>query len=324
MSAVPGLLCPAAGAAADPRPPVGEGTLGISLLEVPENRIDDPRARIFIVDHVNPGATFTRRLQITNSSPTRQHVELYAAAADIRHSRFTFAPGRTPNELSLWITLNRPAVDVPPHGSAQVRATIHVPQSATRGEQYAVIWAQVATGQPTARRNIALVNRVGIRAYLDVGPEGEPPSQFQIGEVVPQRLDDGRPAIAAAVRNTGERAVDLVGRVVLSDGPSGIRAGPYPVPPGTTLAPGQAGTVTVPLGERLPDGPWKFQFTLQSGRITRTVSGSFTFPARRGKGRPATLESAATTLLALAALAALAGVGALIVVARHRRPAASP
>ncbi|XVS30174.1 hypothetical protein ACQP2K_43955 [Microbispora siamensis] len=289
---------------------------------MPETRIDDPRARIFIVDHVNPGATFSRRLQITNSSPNRQHVELYAAAADIKHGTFTVAPGRTPNELSSWITLNRPAVDVPPHGSSQVRATINVPESAAKGEQYAVIWAQVSTGQPNAKRNIALVNRVGVRTYLDVGPEGEPPSQFQIGEVVPQRLDDGRPSITAAVHNTGERAIDLVGKLTLSDGPGGVRAGPYQLPPGTTLAPGEAGRVTIPLRDRLPDGPWKFQLTLQSGRITHTVSGSFTFPAKRGQGNPAEFDSSMTTVLALVGLVALASAGALVFVARHRRLAA--
>ncbi|GAA3428115.1 hypothetical protein GCM10018953_52980 [Streptosporangium nondiastaticum] len=320
--AVSGGLGAAAAAATDPPRPQAKGAIGIVLLEAPENRMDDPRARIFIVDHVNPGTTFSRRLQITNSSPRRQRVKLYAAAADIRQGRFTFAPGRTQNELTSWIKLNRPAVDVPPHGSSQVTATVRVPEPATKGEQYGVIWAQVSTGRPNARRNIALVNRVGIRVYLDVGPEGEPPSQFRIGEVVPHRLDDGRPSIAATVRNTGERAIDLSGQLTLSDGPSGIRAGPYQVPPGTTLAPDQTGRVTIPLGDRLPDGPWKFQLTLRSGRITHTVSGSLAFPANRGRGRPAALDSSMTTLLALTALMALAGAGTLFVVARRQRPAA--
>ncbi|MEU9889815.1 hypothetical protein [Sphaerisporangium sp. NPDC051011] len=284
--------------------------------------MDDPRARAFIVDHVNPGTTFSRRLQVTNSSPQRQHVQLYAAAADIKHGRFTFAPGRTPNELTSWITLNRPAIDVPPHGSGEVTATVSVPEPTIKGERYAVIWAQVSTGKPTAKRNIALVNRVGVRTYLDVGPEGEPPSRFRIGEVVPQRLDDGRPSVAAAVRNMGERAIDLVGTLTLSDGPGGVWAGPYRVAPGTTLAPGQAGTITVPLGDQLPDGPWKFQLTVQSGRTTHTVSGSFTFPAKRGQGRPAALDSSMTTVLALTGLVALAAGGALAFVARRRRPAA--
>ncbi|MFF4778326.1 hypothetical protein ACFY05_36435 [Microtetraspora fusca] len=317
------LLSGPAGAATDARRPEGKGSIGIRLLEAPKNRMDDPRARLFIVDHVNPGTTFSRRLEVKNGSSKRQHVEVYAAAADIKHERFTFAPGRTPNELTSWIKLDRSALDLPPYGSSQVKATISVPKTATKGERYAVIWAQVSTRQPTAKRNIALVNRVGIRAYLDVGPGGEPPSEFRIGEVVPQRGDDSSPSITAAVWNTGERAIDLVGQLTLSDGPAGVRAGPYKVAPGTTLAPGDAGAVTVPLDDRLPDGPWKFRLTLQSGRVTHTVSGSFTFPEKRGQGRPAALDSPMTTVFGLVGLVALASAGALVFVAHRRRRAVS-
>ncbi len=282
--------------------------------------MDDPRAHVFIVDHVNPGTTFTRRLRVNSSSPRRQHVELYAAAAGIAHGTFTFAPGRTANDLTSWIRLDRSAVDLPPYGEAEVKATIAVPGRATKGERYAVIWAQVSSGQPNAKRNVALVNRVGVRAYLDVGPGGDPPSEFRVGDVIPQRTEDGSPVITAAVRNTGRRALDMDGRLSLSDGPGGVRAGPFRVASGTTLAPGDEGTVSVLLDDRLPDGPWKFQFTLQSGRVKHTVTGTLTFPDESGgRGAPAATDSPLTTVVGLVAGVTLLGVLILAVVVFTRR-----
>ncbi|GLX02781.1 hypothetical protein [Microtetraspora sp. NBRC 16547] len=309
-----GVFSGPAGAAADSRRPDEKGTIGIKLLEAPKNRMDDPRARVFVVDHVNPGTTFTRRLQVNSSSSKRQHVEVYAAAADVAHGSFTFAPGRTSNELSSWIKLDRSAIDLPPHGSSEVTATIGVPKSAPEGEQYAVIWAQVSTGAPSAKRNVALVNRVGVRAYLDVGPGGDPPSEFRIGDVIPRRTEDGHPAITAAVRNTGRRALDLDGQLALSDGPGSVRAGPFRVAGGTTLAPGDEGTVSVVLDDRLPPGPWTFRLIVQSGRVKHAVTGTLTFPEESGgRGTPAALDSPFTKIFWLVVGVSLISALALLV-----------
>ncbi|WP_051864459.1 hypothetical protein [Streptosporangium roseum] len=298
--------------------PGGEPVVGVRLLEIPANRVDDPRSHAFIVDHVNPGTTFTRRFEVYSTSPKPQHVRLYASAAGIKGSRFTFAPAQTPNELSSWITLNRPTADLPARGRAPVKATIAVPAWATEAERYAVIWAEVASPGPGPKGNIALVNRVGIRTYLDVGPGGEPPSDFEIGEIVPQRTDDGQPKIVATVSNTGKRAIDLDGRLSLSEGPSSLSAGPFPTNRDTTLAPGGHGDITVLLGRDLPDGPWTFHLTLRSGRVSHTATGTLTFPTKPGTWGPtASLASPLTLTLALAVLVAL--VAAVILLLGFRR-----
>ncbi len=314
-----GVVGPA-DATADVRHDDGTGAIGIRLLEAPKSRLSDPRARVFIVDHVNPGTTFTRRLEISSSSAKPRHVEVYAGAAAIDGGTFTFSPGRARNELTSWIELDRSGVDLPPHGRAEVTATISVPGSATRGERYAVIWAQASSGRPGPKRNVSLVNRVGVRAYLDVGPGGEPPSEFRIGEVLPRRLPDGRPVVTAAVHNTGERAIDLEGHLSLADDHASLRAGPYPISRGTTLPPGEAGAVSVPLDTRLPDGPWTFRLTVQSGHIAHTVSGTFAFPANPGDtGRPAALDSPSALISRLVAVVTLTGLVALVLVAYRRR-----
>ncbi|MFF5207422.1 hypothetical protein [Streptosporangium sp. NPDC000396] len=312
--------------------PADENTIGIRLLEIPSNRVDDPRARYFIVDHVNPGTTFTRRLEVSSTSPKPQHVELYASAAGIKGSRFTFAPDRTSNELSSWIRLDRPAVDLPARGSTTVKTTVSVPAWAGEAERYAVIWAQVSSPSPGPKGNVAVVNRVGVRTYLDVGPGAEPPSDFQIGQIVPQRAEDGQPKVVVAVTNTGHRALDLDGQLSLPEGPSSLSAGPFRVTRGTTLAPGDQADIAILLGRHLPDGPWTFRLTLRSGHVEHTATGTLTFPAKPGTwGLPASLDSPLTLTLTLAGLlAVIAAVAFLLILGLHRRrarrqaPAAPP
>ncbi|MEU8177103.1 peptidase [Microbispora hainanensis] len=297
-----------------------QGRFGIRLLEIPENRLDDPRSHAFIVDHVNPGTTFSRRLEVFSTSSERRHVKVYPAAARVGDGGFTFAPGRAGNELTSWITLDRTEMDVPPHGRVPVTATVAVPRTASKGERYAVIWAEISSASPGPSGNIALVNRVGVRTYLDVGPGGEPPTSFRIGEVTAGRTDDGRPRLVAEVGNTGERAVDLEGEVRLSEGPSALSAGPFRSAGVTTLPPGGHGRVAVLLGGDLPAGPWKFRFTLRSGRVSRTATGTITFPA--AGERAAVKGDPSVAVLAACAAAALAAAVLLIVNLRRfrRRP----
>ncbi|TQS22539.1 hypothetical protein FLW16_37820 [Microbispora sp. KK1-11] len=296
----------------------GEG-LGIRLVDAPVARRDDPRARKGVVDHVSPGTTIKRRLEVFNSSAHPMHVSLYAAAADIDHRAFVFAPDRTPNELSSWTTVTPSEIDVAPGHTRMAWFTIRVPRDAWRGERYAVIWAQT-TAEPDARHNVGLASRAGIRVYLDIGPGGEPPSDMSIDRLTPERDAGGRPTLVAQVRNTGGRALDLSGSLSLSEGPGGLRAGPYPAQLGVALRPGDTGRLTVVMDPRLPDGPWKADLVVQSGLVKRTVSATVVFP-RTGVGRPVTMSAGPLPFVAL--LAGVIGLAATGLVVRRRR-AVSP
>ncbi|WP_214416997.1 hypothetical protein [Sphaerisporangium fuscum] len=295
--------------ASSPHPAAPGGRIGIGVAEIPASRVDDPRALVYIDDHVNPGTTFKRRLKVYNISPRPQHITLYAGGAAIKNHRFTFAPPSTGNELSSWITLDRTRLDLRPNSNALVRATIAVPRWATEGERYAVIWARVATRGPGPKANVALVNQVGVRTYLHVGPGGEPPTDFEISQVHPQTAPDGAPRIVATVANTGRRAIDLEGRLSLLDGPSRLNAGPFPITRGTTLAPAERGQITVALGRDLPNGPWKYRLTVQSGRVTHTATGTIDLaqkddqPERRSMVLPLVLTGLACLTLPLLILA---------------------
>ncbi|GII33515.1 COG1361 family protein [Planotetraspora mira] len=297
-----------------------DGSLGIRLLEASSNRSDDPRARLYIVDHINPGTTISRRFEITNTSSTAQHIAIFPGAAEIRGNAFVPSADRDANELSSWVAVDRPQVVAPPHSRIPLTATISIPKSASRGERYGGIWAQVrsAPAGPASGSTIRVVNGVGIRIYLDVGPGGDPPSDFRIESLLPGRTEDGLPTVRATVHNTGERALDLSGRMWLSEGPNGLQAGPFAAQVGTTLAPGSSAPVSVMLRQPLPDGPWKVALTLESGRVHRTVTGTLTFPVRAASwGLPALLNSAPPWMLA--AGGALTAVVILIVAVRRLR-----
>ena len=298
------------------------GTIGIRLLEAPVSRRDDPRALSYIVDHISPGTTITRRLEISSTSAKLQHMDVYAAAADIVDHRFTMAAKRTPNELTNWTSLDRTSLVVPPGGRETALVTIKVPPSASRGERYGVIWAQ-AVAERDATHAVRMISRVGIRVYLDIGPGGEPPSDFQIENLTPVRTPDGRPQVAALVRNTGKRALDMSGTLSLSDGPGGLKAGPFSADLGVTLRPGAAAPVTVTLDRQMPDGPWKVELTLMSGMVKRTVTATLTFP-QAGTGLPVSPDSDLLFLLGIvgALLALLAA--AFILAVRLRRVAPVP
>jgi hypothetical protein len=294
--------------------------IGIRLLEAPTNRRRDPRARIYIVDHLSPGTTIKRRIEVSNVSSKPQHVEVYAAAADISHNRFQLIAGRPQNELSSWTSLTHPALDLKPHSKKTVRVTIKVPRTASKGERYGVVWGQTTT-RPDATHNVGIVKAVGIRMYLDIGPGGEPSSDFRIEKLTPIRDETGRPKLLAQLHNTGGRALDISGTLTLTEGPGGLKAGPYAATTGVTLAPGTIAPVTVVLDKRMPNGPWKIRLVLQSGMVKQEVTTTITFPtAGIGKSAAMTLPLPLPVLLAgLAGLAALTGLIATLIYRRTRQ-----
>ena len=239
------------------------GSIGIRILDAPTNRSDDPRAKVYIVDHVAPGTTISRRVEVSNDTDATQHIETYAAAASVSNGAFRFGEGHSRNEIATWTTVEPSRADFAAGEKRNVTVKIAVPSDASEGERYEVVWASVGASAPKGG-GIAEVNRVGIRVYLSVGPGGEPPSDFKITELRASR-SDGAPEVTAIVRNTGGRALDLSGKLVLDDGPGALRAGPFPATLGTTLGIGATDAVSVKLDKAIPPGPWKAKLTLESG-----------------------------------------------------------
>jgi hypothetical protein len=330
-----GAVAPPASAGSTTRIGSGEDEpvqgIGIRLTEAPVSAGEDPRAKVYIVDHLALGAVIERRIEVSNKTASPQHVVMYAAAATIDKGSFAAAAGDTPNELSTWTSVSPSDADIPAGGSVIATVTIAVPDDAAPGETYGVVWAQAQSG---TSGGVAQVSRVGIRLYLSVGSGGAPAPDFTIDVMTASRSSDEKPVVSATVKNTGGRALDMTGELRLSAGPGGLSAGPFPADLGTTLAIGATQPVSVTLDGRLPAGPWDASITLKSGLTERTVEATLTFPAS-GAARPVDTREVDTQVPhdnRWALLLMLLGIAALIVAwtvlvsrrRRRRRPSAVP
>jgi len=257
--------------------------LGVGLVDVPAGT-HDPRAQTYVVDHVRPGATLHRRYQVCNGTHAPMTVKLYAGAAVVQGGSFSVVEGYAGNELSHWITVTPATVTVMPGQRFLAAATIAVPSTATKGERYAALLAELPP-RPGAG-GVRVANRVGVRVYLDVGPGGAPVSDFRVDSLQAGRTPDGVPVVTAQVHNTGGRALDMTGALSLANGPGKLSAGPFPAELGTTLAPGDTEPVTVVLDKAIRSGPWTATLTLKSGLLTRRAQAQLTFPDAPGVEAP--------------------------------------
>lgn len=322
MLAVAGVVAPATGALGQTGPS-SEPSIGIRLLQAPVALENDPRARVYIIDHVAPGTTISRQIAVSSTSDSPVQVQLYGGPAVINGGSFNAEPvGRT-SELSTWIKVTPPSVVIPPHGQATATVTIAVPSNATSGERYGVVWAQPPAN--TGSNGVSEVNRVGIRVYLSVGTGPAPTIDFTINSLTAARDASGVPYVTALVHNTGGRALDLSGTLVLNNGPGGTRAGPFPAKLGTTLGIGQTEPVTVPLDRNIPSGPWSALMTLTSDQVTRQATATITFPTTAGvTGTPVRAvavhtRSTSFLLVTVIAVIVLVAVGLLIFLLWRRR-----
>ena len=137
--------------------------IGIRPVDLPIATRTDPRARSHIVDHVNPGMAIHRRVEVSNKTDAPVRVAIYPAAASIDGGSFASADGRTSNELSAWTSTVPRRLFLAPHSSSTATVTVTVPDDASAGERYAMVWAGVTTTAPTG--GVSEVNRAGIRLY---------------------------------------------------------------------------------------------------------------------------------------------------------------
>lgn len=279
LSLLAGVLVPAGTAlAASPKQPTGN--IGVQLVGVPAaNLRADPLAHLYIAGTLAPGTRIRRSIEISNTTNSTAEVTVYPAAAGVRRGVFVFAPGHTRNELSSWTSVSRGVLPVLPGGKAFETITVTVPRDAASGEQYGVVWAEVSA-PAAATGGVTLVNRVGVRMYLSIGPGGGPPSDFAIGSVYARVSADGEPLVVANVDNTGPRTLDITGSLTLSHGPGGLRTGPFQVELAPALAPDGSEPATVRLAKGLPRGPWRASLRLGSGFIERSAVATITFPGR--------------------------------------------
>ncbi len=202
-------------------------------MDVPVSEANNPRALRYIIDDLPTGAVIHRRILIVNNEPRTAHFTVYPDAAHITGGQFVGDKGATPNELTPWTSVQHPSVTLAPGKSAMDTVTVKVPQGATKGEHYGVVWVQqTSKARSGSDFGVTEVSRVGVRLYLAVSHGGVPQTKFEITSITGQRLPSGQPLITARVKNIGGRAVDLSGTVRLANGPGKTTTGPLPQPEG--------------------------------------------------------------------------------------------
>ena len=125
---------PVPSASASPDPAPAQPGVGIRLLDAPVARRDDPRARIYVVDQVRPGAAFTRRVEVSNGTDEPQRLLLYGATAGIEDGLFTVAARGEPGPVAGWTTVAPDQLTLAPGARASVAVVVRVPADTVAGE----------------------------------------------------------------------------------------------------------------------------------------------------------------------------------------------
>lgn len=250
---------------------------------------DDPRARTYIVGHLEPGGSLGRRIRVCNGTTSAVTVRLYAGAAVVEDGAFRAVEGRIGNELSTWTSVAPSQLTLAPGQEQTAQVEVRVPREAVDGERYAAVFAELP---PRDQGGVSVASRVGVRLYVSVGDGPAPTSDFTVRSLQASRLKDRTPVVSAQIENIGKLALDLRGELRLYDGPGGVAAGPFPIELGRTLLPGDTEPVRVQLDPALPSGPWTARITASSGLLERQAQARITFPDEAGaQAAPVAVEN---------------------------------
>ena len=269
------VITPTSGLAATSRASAQISGIGVKLVDAPATSAPSPFARTYITGTFPAGAQLTADVEVSNTTARPQTISIYTAGASMRAGAFSFAAGRTKNELSRWTGVSRSELRLGPGRATIVTVHVRIPANASRGERYSVVWASV---NAPGKTQVTLVNRVGIRMYLSVGGAAAP--RYTISTPRASRTPAGAPRVTAVVKNTGSSTIAVSGWMTLSHGPGGLRVGPFHINLSRPLAPGASRRVAMELTSQLPRGPWRVEVALTSGSTHHAANTTMTFPSR--------------------------------------------
>ncbi|WBB67650.1 DUF916 domain-containing protein [Micromonospora sp. WMMD812] len=278
-----------------------------------------PNGRPAFTYKLDPGATLTDYVAVTNHSTRPLTLNLYASdASTTTQGGFDLlAGGQQPTDVGAWVRFTRGTLTVPSASRLDVPFTLTVPRNATPGDHAGGIVAALAATTADAQGNqVSVDHRVGARIYLRVTGELQPTLTVEdlrvrhTGSLNP--LAGGTLTATFTVRNTGN--VRLTGRLTLgTTGPFGLGRRSVDAAGLPEILPGAALTTTV----RMTGVPPLFRLAATATVTPAAVDGLVLDP-------PPTADTAQAAIWAvpwpqLVLLALLALVGWALVAAQRRR-----
>ncbi|MEH1098361.1 WxL protein peptidoglycan domain-containing protein [Micromonospora sp. CPCC 205561] len=278
-----------------------------------------PNGRPAFTYKLDPGATLTDYVAVTNHSARPLTLNLYASDAftTAQGGFDLLAGGRQPTDVGSWVRLSQRSVTIPSTSRLNVPFTLTVPRNATPGDHAGGIVASLAATSADAQGNqVAVDHRVGARIYLRVTGELQPALTVEnlrvrhSGSLNP--LAGGTLTATFTVRNTGN--VRLTGRPTLNAaGPFGLGRRSVDAAALPEILPGGELTTTV----RMTDVPPLFRLTASAAVTPAAVGDQVLDPPPAVDTAQASIWAVPGPQLALLAVHALA-VWVLIAVRRRR------
>ncbi|RKN22091.1 DUF916 domain-containing protein [Micromonospora musae] len=325
-AAVPALAAPTPSIPAGqpgtsaPPSPASPGPTAVTWGVAPSSA-KGPNGRAAFNYKLDPGATLTDYVAVTNHSTRPVTLSLYASDAfTTKQGGFDLlAGGQQPTDVGSWVRLPSRTLTIPSTSRLDVPFTLTVPRNATPGDHAGGIVASLAAATADAQGNqVSVDHRVGARIYLRVTGELQPALTVEnlrvqhTGSLNP--LAGGTLSATFTVRNTGNAR--LSGQPALGvAGPLGLARRSVDGAALPEILPGAELTTTVRMSGVLP----LIRLTASATVTPAAVGDQVLDPPPRAGAAEATVWAVPWPQLALLALLALAGWA--LIVARRRRAA---
>ncbi|WP_422771328.1 WxL protein peptidoglycan domain-containing protein [Plantactinospora sp. WMMC1484] len=327
-TAVAGAALGAVPAAAAPGPtptptPAPSGSVSVRPAPVtwgvtPSSRTG-PNGRASFGYKLDPGATVTDYVAVTNHSTRPLTLSLYASdAVTTPQGGFDLLPGgQRPVDVGSWVRLTAPTLTIPSTSRMDVPFTLTVPENATPGDHVGGIVASLAATSADGQGNqVAVDHRVGARIYLRVTGALRPALALEDLRVDHRASGNpfagGEVVARATIRNTGnvrlaaQPAVESAGLLGLGRRSASGAALPE-------ILPGDAIAATV----RLPGVAPLFRLTVTTTVVPSAVEGQVLDPPPAEVSEAVSVWAVPWRQLLLVAL--LVGVVAALLMVRRRR-----
>ncbi|WBB78500.1 DUF916 domain-containing protein [Micromonospora sp. WMMD882] len=309
------------GAAPTPPTPASPAASAPSVVTwgVAPSTAKGPNGRPAFAYKLDPGATLTDYVAVTNHSARPLTLNLYASDAfTTTQGGFDLLAGdRRPTDVGAWVRFTQRTLTIPSTSRLNVPFTLTVPANATPGDHAGGIVASLAATTADAQGNqVAVDHRVGARIYLRVTGELRPALTVKnlrvrhAGSLNP--LGGGTLTATFTIRNTGN--VRLTGQPTLTAaGPFGVGRRSIDAAALPEILPGGELITTV----RMTGVPPLFRLTASAAVTPATVGDQVLDPPPQGGTAQTTVWAVPWPQLVLLALLAL--VGWALVAARRRR-----